>query len=66
MKRYELRRGDMCPCCGQMIQTDDPVILRELTDFAQGLGFRDFETTDGWLRRIGFEWPEDEKGEENA
>lgn len=60
-KRYELRRGDICPCCGQRIETDDPVILRELTDFAAGLGFRDFLSPDGWLKRIGFEWPEEDE-----
>ena len=61
-KRYQLRRGDVCPCCGQRILTDDPEILDTLTSFAmlcEQRGSR--ERADGWLARVGFEWPEEDE-----
>lgn len=33
-----LKPGDPCPCCGQPIQTDDPVMLVALTCIAELLG----------------------------
>lgn len=45
-KRYELRRGDTCPCCGQTIETDDPDALKILTLFAKYLP--------------DYEWPEED------
>ena len=33
-----LINGDPCPCCGQPIQTDDPVMLVALTYIAELLG----------------------------
>lgn len=59
-KRYELRKGDMCPCCGQTIETDDPEVLSLLTVFA--LGVQSPRSTERWLRTVGFEWPEADDG----
>lgn len=60
-KRYELRRGDTCPCCGQRIETDDPFVLSELAAFAKQME----RTASGrvYLSAIGFAWPEDDDGE---
>ncbi len=30
-----LTKGDPCPCCGMPISTDDPMILKILTDIAE-------------------------------
>ena len=54
-KRYKLRRGDTCPCCGQKIETDDPEVLKRLASIALQM------TPSGWLQRIGFEWPEEDE-----
>ncbi len=35
-----LRKGDPCPCCGMPIPTDDPMILKILTDIACGTALR--------------------------
>lgn len=45
MKRKYLIPGDPCPCCGQPIVTDDPMVLDLLTVIA------------GW--RSDYEWPEE-------
>ena len=29
-----LKTGDPCPCCGEPIKTDDPFLLKILTDIA--------------------------------
>ena len=29
-----LKPGDPCPCCGEPIKTDDPFLLKILTDIA--------------------------------
>ena len=55
-KRYELRRGDICPCCGQKISTDDGEALARLADLAAGLEAS--EPGRRYLAAIGFEWPE--------
>lgn len=61
-KRYELRRGDMCPCCGQKIETDDQTVLDTLTSFAKTLSDRgSIENENGWLHLVGFSWPEEDK-----
>lgn len=36
MKIRMLRAGDPCPCCGQPIQTTDPLKLAVLTAIAYG------------------------------
>lgn len=30
-----LKTGDPCPCCGEPIKTDDPFLLKILTDIAE-------------------------------
>lgn len=30
-----LKTGDPCPCCGEPIKTDDPFLLKILTDMAE-------------------------------
>lgn len=56
-KRYELRRGDVCPCCGQRIDTDDRFRLFVLTSIAKYL---DAEPQNRpLLDIIGFAWPEE-------
>ena len=45
VKRKYLIPGDPCPCCGQPIVTDDPMVLDLLTVIA------------GW--RSDYEWPEE-------
>ena len=55
-KRYELHRGDICPCCGQMISTDDDEALARLADLAAGLEATELGRR--YLAAIGFEWPE--------
>ena len=59
-KRYELRKGDVCPCCGQTIMTDDPKVLKFLSDFA--LGCLLIRGREAYLDRVGFEWPEADDG----
>ena len=57
-KRYYLRRGDICPCCGQQISTDDGEALARLADLAARLEAS--EPGRRYLAAIGFEWPEDD------
>lgn len=57
-KRYALRRGDICPCCGQKIGTDDGEVLATLTSLAAGLEAS--EPGRRYLAAVGFEWPEAE------
>ena len=40
-KRYTLRRGDICPCCGQTIRTGDEELLVALSVIAHML--KDYE-----------------------
>lgn len=55
-KCYKLRRGDVCPCCGQKISTDDPVSLAALADLAMSL--EGSELGREYLEAVGFSWPE--------
>lgn len=56
-KRHDLRRGDICPCCGQKISADDGETLARLADFAAGL--EALELGRRYLSAIGFAWPEE-------
>lgn len=58
-KRFELRRGDTCPCCGQKIETEDPLALAHI----EALALRLERTEKGreYLRAVGFEWPEEDE-----
>lgn len=55
-KRYELRRGDICPCCGQKISTDVGEVLATLASLAAGLEASELGRR--YLAAVGFEWPE--------
>lgn len=55
MRRYYLKTGDTCPCCGQPISTDDPAKLELLTDIAKSADL----SAKAWLEAIGFEWPKE-------
>ena len=35
MKHDQLRKGDVCPCCGKPIETDNPGVLNLLTQIAE-------------------------------
>lgn len=56
MKVYYLRKGDVCPCCGEPIQTDDEETLAKLAEFAMAL--EGCELGRDHLEAVGFAWPE--------
>lgn len=57
-KRYQLRRGDICPCCGQTIETDDAEMLDLITRVA--LYMEQIGSGTRHLSAVGFEWPEED------
>lgn len=56
MKVYYLRKGDICPRCGEAIQTDDEETLAKLAEFAMAL--EGYELGRDHLEAVGFAWPE--------
>ena len=56
-KRVELQKGDVCPICGQMIEADDPEVLKLLTDIASRINAPGIHCMPPRPTRI--EWPED-------